>query len=100
MNKILPTAEVKARLSEIIGRIRFGEERIIVTRRGIHVAALISIDDLKRLEALDRQESAEARDTHPIMAAYGGWCDRDDLDELVEEIYRDREFVAGREFDL
>jgi prevent-host-death family protein len=100
VNKFLGTAEVKSRLSEIIGRVRHGDERIIVTRRGIHVAALISIEDLERLEALDRQESAVSRETHPIMDAYGGWCDRDDVDELVEEIYRDRELAATRDFDL
>lgn len=100
MNKILATAEIKARLSEIIGRVRHGDERIIVTRRGIQVAALISIEDLERLESLDRQESAESGDTHPIMDAYGGWCDRDDLDELVKEIYADRKLAVSRELDL
>jgi prevent-host-death family protein len=100
MNKIIGTAEIKARLSEIIARVRYGEDRIIVTRRGIHVAALISMEDLERLEALDRQESGESRNAHPIMDASGGWCDRDDLDELVEEIYADRALTVSREFDL
>jgi hypothetical protein len=34
------------------------------------------------------------------MRAFGGWADRDDLDELVEEIYADRLTAAAREVAL
>jgi hypothetical protein len=37
---------------------------------------------------------------HPIMRAFGGWAGRTDLDELVEEIYADREATSGREVAL
>jgi prevent-host-death family protein len=100
MNKTIGTAEIKARLSEFIGRVRHNRERIIIARRGKPAAALISMDDLARLEQLDMQENAEASGTHPIMAAFGGWGERDDLDELLEEIYADREKALGREIDL
>ena len=39
----LGTAEVKARLSELINRVIFGQERVVVLRRGKPVAAQLSL---------------------------------------------------------
>lgn len=101
MNVITGTAEAKARLSEFLGRVRHGRERIIISRRGKPVAAIISMDDLHRLENIERENDIHTRETeHSIMRAFGGWVDRDDLDELVETIYADREAALGREVDL
>jgi len=98
------TSAVKARLSEFIGRVAYGRERLLVLRRGKPVAALVSVEDLRRLEALEAGgatgEPGREPATHPIMAAFGGWADRNDLDELVEEIYADRLAAADREIAL
>ena len=101
MNTTTGTTEIKARLSEFLGRVRHGRERIIISRRGKPIAALISMDDLHRLENIERESKYQIRETeHPIMRAYEGWKDRDDLDELVEAIYDDRNATIGREVDL
>lgn len=101
MTTSLGTAEVKARLSEIINRVAFGRERLIVLRRGKPVAALVSVHDLRRLEALDSTGTGgENKNAHPIMRAFGGWADRTDIDELLTEIYADREAATGREVTL
>jgi prevent-host-death family protein len=103
------TSNVKARLSEFIGRVAYGRERLLVLRRGKPVAALVSVEDLRRLEAMDstasggapsNREAAALPAAHPIMRAFGGWADRDDLDELVEEIYSDRLTAVAREVAL
>jgi prevent-host-death family protein len=96
------TSHVKARLSEFIGRVAYGRERLLVLRRGKPVAALVSVEDLRRLEALDSTTAARAANpaAHPIMRAFGGWADRDDLDGLVEEIYADRLASTDREAAL
>lgn len=96
----ISTVEVKAHLSQWLNRVAFGNERLVVLRRGKPVAALVSVDDLRRLEALDVKEQDERMDSHPIMRAFGGWADRDDLDDLIAEIYADRERVVGREISL
>ena len=97
MTTSLGTTEIKARLSEIIGRIRFGDERVIVLRRGRPVAALVSIHDLRRLEAAEAAESGDnSDDGHPIMRAFGGWADRTDIDDLLVEIYANRDAATGR----
>jgi prevent-host-death family protein len=95
------TADVKARLSEMISKVAYGPERLIVLRRGKPVAALVSLQDLRRLEALDARASNQTvADVHPIMRAFGGWADRSDLDELLTEIYADRDAALGREVEL
>lgn len=99
MSKSFSTADVKARLSEMISKVVYSRERLVILRRGKPVAALVSIEDLKRLEALD---TATERTTgqHAITRAFGGWADRADLDKLVAEIYADRERTTGREIEL
>src|SRR5262245_25244484 len=99
MTKSFSTADIKARLSEMIGKVVYGHERLVVLRRGKPVAALVSLQDLRRLEALDAADTAKP-DVHPIMRAFGGWADRDDLDALTSEIYDDRRAAPGREVEL
>jgi len=90
----MDVADVKARLPEILERISKERVRLIVLRRGKPVAALISLEDLRRIEVV------EAKGKHPIMRAFGGWSDRDDLDELLAEIYAIRSKTAGREVEF
>ena len=60
------------------------------------MAALVSIEDLLRLEALDTA-GAEKPGVHPIMCAFGGWAERDDIDTLTDAIYQHRTATLGRE---
>ena len=99
MTKSFSTADIKARLSEMIGKVIYGHERLVVLRRGKPVAALVSLQDLQRLEALDSAGAAKT-DVHPIMRAFGGWAERNDLDTLTDEIYQNRAQTLGREVDL
>ena len=50
MTLTVDTSQVKAQFSEFIGRVTFGRERVLVLRRGKPVAALVSVEDLRRLE--------------------------------------------------
>jgi hypothetical protein len=61
------------------------------------MAALVSLPDLRRLEVLDKAIAGSAENVHPIMRAFGGWAERNDLDELVAEIYANRASAPGRE---
>jgi len=59
-------SELKSALSEYLNRAAYGRERIIVASRGKPKAAVISIEDLRRLEeledALAAQEALEAHE--------------------------------------
>lgn len=47
---MLPLAEVRARLSELVGEVRTNQERVTITRKGRPVAVLLSIDELETIE--------------------------------------------------
>ena len=97
----LNTAEVKTRLVELINCVALKQERVVVLQDGKPIAALISIEDLERLEALNTALiQNENPQEHPIMQVFGVWADRTDLDDLVDEIYADRERTKGREITL
>lgn len=56
------TVDARSQLSEIINRAAFGKERLILTRRGKELVAVVPIEDVKLLEALeDRIDLKEAR---------------------------------------
>jgi prevent-host-death family protein len=101
MSTIASTAEVKARLSEFVSRVLLRGDRVIVARRGRPVAALVGLDDLQRLEALDAERAAGTPpERHPVMAAFGAWSDGDDWDNLLADVYAERAAAQGRELPL
>jgi len=56
------TAEAREKLGKIIQRAAVEKERIILTRRGKELAALVPIEDMRFLEELeDRLDLEEAR---------------------------------------
>src|SRR2546426_4701247 len=40
-------------LADVLNRAAYGKERVVLTRRGKDVAAIVSIDDLNMLEAIE-----------------------------------------------
>jgi antitoxin YefM len=50
MSEVLPLAEVKSHLSELIGRVHSQHERIVVTVHGRPTAMLLAVEDLEALE--------------------------------------------------
>jgi len=54
-------ADVKRSISTIVNRVAFGRERIILTSRGKPKAALVSIEDLQKLEALEGTAAPPSR---------------------------------------
>lgn len=53
---MLGVREVKQGLSKYLNQVAYGNERIVIHSRGKPKAALISIEDLRRLEALDARK--------------------------------------------
>ena len=67
--------QVKRDISELLNRVAYGGERIILTSRGKPKAAIVSMEDYARLE----QETAAAR-----MARWQAWIAESDA--LAAEI--------------
>ena len=60
--KHVTTVDARAQFSEIINRAAFGKERVTLTRRGKEIVAIVPIEDMKLLEALeDKIDLEEAR---------------------------------------
>jgi prevent-host-death family protein len=60
--KQVTTVDARAQFSEIINRAAFGKERVTLTRRGKEIVAVVPIEDMKLLEALeDKIDLEEAR---------------------------------------
>jgi prevent-host-death family protein len=54
------TAEVRNKIAEVINRVAYGGERAVLKRRGKGVAALVSMEDLALLEALENDADVKA----------------------------------------
>ena len=52
--------QVKRDISELVNRVAFGQERIILTSRGKPKAAIVSINDLEKLNAVQQKSQQEA----------------------------------------
>jgi len=89
MTSALSVGEAKKRFSELMSRVVYRGERFLIQRRGRPMAALVSVDDLERLEP----EPAAPRG---LLAAVGAWADFEELDEVVQEIYQQRERARDR----
>jgi prevent-host-death family protein len=55
---------VKRDLSELVNRVAYGGERIVLTSRGRPKAALVSIEDYERLEHERVRQARQARLAH------------------------------------
>ncbi|MEU9383520.1 type II toxin-antitoxin system Phd/YefM family antitoxin [Streptomyces sp. NPDC048279] len=53
----IPVTQARAELADLINRVVYGGERVVVTRHGKPLVALVSAADLERLEELS--EAAE-----------------------------------------
>lgn len=62
MSDTFSATEARANFPEIINRVEYGKERILIERHGKTVVAVIGLEDLKRLEALeDASDSAKLK---------------------------------------
>ncbi|GGX78141.1 type II toxin-antitoxin system Phd/YefM family antitoxin [Streptomyces minutiscleroticus] len=50
----IPVTQARAELADLINRVVYGGERVVVTRHGKPLVALVSAADLGRLEELDK----------------------------------------------
>jgi prevent-host-death family protein len=50
--------EARRMLSELLGRVAYAKERVVVERKGRPMAALVSMEDLRRLESLEQDAGA------------------------------------------
>ena len=74
-------SEVKQRLNSLVNRIHRKETRVLVEKSGIPVAGIVSAEDLRRLDQLDRERAQRFRALDTIGEAF--------KDMPVEELERE-----------
>jgi prevent-host-death family protein len=60
VTQTMKISSVRAELNTLVNQVYRHETRVVVEKSGIPVAALVSTDDLKRLDELDRERAARA----------------------------------------
>ncbi|MGW3951629.1 type II toxin-antitoxin system Phd/YefM family antitoxin [Streptomyces sp. NPDC004752] len=72
----IPVTQARAELADLINRVVYGGERVVVTRHGKPLVALVSAADLERLEELpepaDEQVVSSVSSVHEVTGASRG----------------------------
>jgi len=55
----IPVTQARAELADLINRVVYGGERVVVTRHGKPLVALVSAADLERLEEMGEPEDEQ-----------------------------------------
>jgi prevent-host-death family protein len=94
MSESFDVAEAKSRFSELLNRAAYGRERFVIRKRGKPVAAIVSTEDLTRLEQPQPEPSG-------LLGAAGCMADFPEWADIMEEVVRERhERFDERQVDL
>ena len=53
MPETFSTAEARKKLADIVNKVAYGKEPVVLTRRGEKIAALISMEELELLQLIE-----------------------------------------------
>lgn len=84
----LTFSAARPQLSRLPNRVFRRETRVVIAKHGIRVAALVSLDDLRRLEAADAQGERDVAALDAIGAAFAH--------QTPEEIARETAMARAR----
>jgi prevent-host-death family protein len=57
---VMTTGKARSVLSDVVNRAAYGKERVVLTRRGKELAAVVPMEDLRLLEELEDRMDLEA----------------------------------------
>lgn len=72
MTEKINASEARQQWSELLNKVFRNETRVVVEKSGIPVAALVSTDDLARLNRLDQQRREDFAVIDELRAAFQG----------------------------
>jgi len=83
MIKHVTTVEAREHLANLVNQVVHGHERVVLTRRGKEIAAIVPLGDLKLLEDFENQLDLQiAADSLKESREFGTHS----LDQLKEEL--------------
>ncbi|MFD6326276.1 type II toxin-antitoxin system Phd/YefM family antitoxin [Streptomyces sp. NPDC001812] len=68
----IPVTQARAELADLINRVVYGGERVVVTRHGKPLVALVSADDLRRLEELQELDARREPTGDQVVSTVSG----------------------------
>jgi len=77
---IITTVEARDRFSDLLNRAAYGKERVILTRRGKELVAVVPLEDLELLEAIE--EVIDLQDARKALEEPGSVT----LEDLKQEL--------------
>lgn len=104
MNEIMKISDVRGQLNTLVNRVYRRETRVVVEKSGIPVAAIVSTEDLRRLNELDQEQAARFDILDEMRAAFRdvppGELEREAIRSLAEvrdEMRSERERAAPQQ---
>lgn len=58
--RCLSASDARENLAELVNQVAYGSQRVVIARRGRAIAALIPIEDLRKLELLEKKGRDES----------------------------------------
>ncbi len=65
----ISTGEARRRWSNVLNRAAYGKERVVLTRRGKPLVAVVPIEDVEALEAIEDQ--IDIQEARKVLAEIG-----------------------------
>lgn len=69
MSTTISTAEARKNLAELVNKVAYGDDPVILTRRGQEIAALVSIAELELLRQIE--DHIDIKDARKALAEPG-----------------------------
>lgn len=86
MPKTISSSELRAQIKRVLNEVRYGRAEYVVERFGEPAAAIVSVEDLRLLQAVKaRQARTRLRETLAGIRRRGEAVNAEELDALVEE---------------
>jgi prevent-host-death family protein len=76
-------SEAREEFSTTVNRVAYGGERVVLTRHGKRVAAVVPIEDLELLESLEDAVDVEEARRRLAQGSEDDWVDWSDLKQRL-----------------
>jgi prevent-host-death family protein len=97
MTQTIKASTARQEWSKILNKVFREEARIVVEKSGIPVAAIISAEDLKRLDQLEKERSDRFRILDEVKAAFRDIPEAEIENETDQALTRVRQITSARE---
>jgi prevent-host-death family protein len=99
MTQTMKISDVKNTLSSLVNKVYRKETRVLVEKAGIPVAAIVSAEDLKRLDQLDERDRRAREVLEAMRAPFRGVSPEEiqqEADKAIAEVRAERRAERAR----